>query len=147
MIKTAQKLGVRTVAVFSAADRGAKHVAMADEAVFIGNAVASESYLDGGKVLNAALATGADVILYSFFHRSSIVKFSRGCECRVCEGRVGDVFLSSFLSFLRVHLGFETALFFLFVVVNTGFETTVVGIDGMPYIQAILFYFFGQIPK
>jgi acetyl/propionyl-CoA carboxylase alpha subunit len=63
VIKTAQKLGVRTVAVYSEADRGAKHVAMADEAVFIGPAAASASYLDGAKILATALATGADVIL------------------------------------------------------------------------------------
>lgn len=62
VIRTAQKLGVRTVAVYSEADRGAKHVAMADEAVFIGPALASASYLDGAKILATALATGADVI-------------------------------------------------------------------------------------
>jgi len=63
VINTAQKLGVRTVAVYSEADRHAKHVAMADEAVFLGPAPASASYLDGEKVLAAALATGSDVLL------------------------------------------------------------------------------------
>lgn len=62
VIQTARKLGVRTVAVYSEADRHAKHVAMADEAVFLGPAPASASYLDGEKVLAAALTTGADVL-------------------------------------------------------------------------------------
>ncbi|KAG0608458.1 hypothetical protein M758_8G107400 [Ceratodon purpureus] len=80
VIKTAQKLGVRTVAVYSEADRGAKHVAMADEAVFIGPALASASYLDGAKILATALATGADAIHpgYGFLSESS--KFAELCK-------------------------------------------------------------------
>lgn len=76
VIKTAQKLGVRTVAVYSEADRGAKHVAMADEAVFIGPAPASASYLDGAKILATALATGADVILSSIGSLFLLVNFA-----------------------------------------------------------------------
>ena len=48
IIRTARRLGIKTVAVYSEADRDAMHVALADEAFFIGPAPARESYLDGG---------------------------------------------------------------------------------------------------
>ena len=59
VIDTARKLGVATVAVFSDADRGARHVAMADEAVHIGGSQPAESYLRGDAIIAAAQATGA----------------------------------------------------------------------------------------
>jgi len=62
IIRTAQMRGIRTIAVFSAADRHARHVRLADEAVFIGPAEAQASYLDQQAVLDAALNTGADAI-------------------------------------------------------------------------------------
>ncbi|HBS48572.1 MAG TPA: 3-methylcrotonyl-CoA carboxylase [Rhodobacteraceae bacterium] len=62
VITTAKRLGVRTVAVFSDADANAKHVAMADEAVHIGAAAVSESYLKGDRIIEAALRTGAQAI-------------------------------------------------------------------------------------
>ncbi|MGV6812588.1 MAG: acetyl/propionyl/methylcrotonyl-CoA carboxylase subunit alpha [Brevirhabdus sp.] len=62
VIETARKLGVRTVAVFSDADRGARHVALADEAVHIGPAQPAQSYLDIGAILEAARSTGAQAI-------------------------------------------------------------------------------------
>jgi 3-methylcrotonyl-CoA carboxylase alpha subunit len=62
IIRTARKLGARTVAVYSAADANAMHVAMADEAVAIGPAPARESYLNGEKIIAAAKATGAEAI-------------------------------------------------------------------------------------
>ncbi len=62
VIGTACRLGIRTVAVFSAADAGAMHVAMADEAVAIGPAPARESYLDIGRIIAAAKQTGAEAI-------------------------------------------------------------------------------------
>ena len=62
IIRTARKLGVRTVAVYSDADAKALHVRMADEAVHIGPSPARESYLVGEKIIEAARATGADAI-------------------------------------------------------------------------------------
>ena len=54
IIRTARSLGVRTIAVYSEADRGALHVRLADEAVSIGPAAAAESYLRPEKILAAA---------------------------------------------------------------------------------------------
>ncbi len=62
IIRTARRLGVRTVAVVSAADRGAPFARMADQAVEIGPGPASESYLRGDKIIAAALETKAEAI-------------------------------------------------------------------------------------
>ncbi|MBZ9674839.1 acetyl/propionyl/methylcrotonyl-CoA carboxylase subunit alpha [Mesorhizobium sp. ES1-1] len=62
VIRTARKLGVRTVAVYSDADAKSLHVEMADDAVHIGASPVSESYLRGDKIIAAALATGAGAI-------------------------------------------------------------------------------------
>ncbi|HET7413470.1 MAG TPA: acetyl/propionyl/methylcrotonyl-CoA carboxylase subunit alpha [Pararhizobium sp.] len=62
VVRTAGRLGVRTVAVYSDADAGALHVEMADEAVRIGPAAASESYLRGDRIIAAAKAAGAEAI-------------------------------------------------------------------------------------
>ncbi len=62
VIRTARRLGVRTVAVYSDADRNALHVRMADEAVHIGPSPARESYLRGDRIIEAAKATGAEAI-------------------------------------------------------------------------------------
>ncbi|WP_136656412.1 acetyl/propionyl/methylcrotonyl-CoA carboxylase subunit alpha [Nitratireductor sp. XY-223] len=62
VIRTARRLGIASVAVFSDADKNALHVEMADEAVHIGGAAAAESYLNGGRIIEAALATGAEAI-------------------------------------------------------------------------------------
>ena len=62
VFRTARRMGIRTIAVYSEADAKALHVREADEAVLIGPAPASESYLDATKVLAAAKATGAEAI-------------------------------------------------------------------------------------
>jgi propionyl-CoA carboxylase alpha chain len=62
IIRTARRLGIGTVAVYSDADRDALHVEMADEAVRIGPAAASQSYLDAAKIIAAAKETGAEAI-------------------------------------------------------------------------------------
>ncbi|MCA0848207.1 acetyl/propionyl/methylcrotonyl-CoA carboxylase subunit alpha [Salipiger thiooxidans] len=62
VMETARAMGLRCVAVYSEADAGAKHVAMADEAVCIGGAAPAESYLRGERIIEAARATGAGAI-------------------------------------------------------------------------------------
>jgi 3-methylcrotonyl-CoA carboxylase alpha subunit len=62
VIRTAQRLGIRTVAVYSDADASALHVRQADEAVHIGPSPARESYLRGERIIEAARATGAAAI-------------------------------------------------------------------------------------
>ena len=62
VIRTARRLGIRTVAVYSDADAKALHVRMADEAVHIGPSPARESYLRGDKIIDAAKSTGAEAI-------------------------------------------------------------------------------------
>jgi 3-methylcrotonyl-CoA carboxylase alpha subunit len=62
VIETARRLGVATVAVYSDADRDAKHVAMADEAIHIGAPAPADSYLRGDRIIAAALSTGAQGI-------------------------------------------------------------------------------------
>ncbi|PQO22949.1 acetyl-CoA carboxylase biotin carboxylase subunit [Rhodobacteraceae bacterium WD3A24] len=62
IFRTARELGIETVAVHSQADAGAAHVAEADHAVAIGPASARESYLDAGRVLEAARSSGADAV-------------------------------------------------------------------------------------
>ncbi|MBJ7448117.1 MAG: ATP-grasp domain-containing protein, partial [Brevundimonas sp.] len=62
VFRTARRMGIRTIAVYSEADARALHVREADEAVLIGPAPARESYLDAAKVLAAARATGAEAI-------------------------------------------------------------------------------------
>ncbi|MFI0846961.1 acetyl/propionyl/methylcrotonyl-CoA carboxylase subunit alpha [Mesorhizobium sp. IMUNJ 23232] len=62
VMRTARKMGVKAVAVYSDADAKALHVAMADESVHIGPSPVSESYLRAEKIIEAALATGAEAI-------------------------------------------------------------------------------------
>ena len=62
VISTCNAMGIATVAVYSEADAGARHVRMADEAVAIGEAAVSASYLRGERIIEAALRTGAEAI-------------------------------------------------------------------------------------
>jgi 3-methylcrotonyl-CoA carboxylase alpha subunit len=62
VIKTARRMGIATVAVYSEADANARHVRLADEAVLIGPPAARQSYLVAQKILDAALATGAQAV-------------------------------------------------------------------------------------
>jgi 3-methylcrotonyl-CoA carboxylase alpha subunit len=80
IIKTARRMGVRTVAVFSEADAGARHVRLADEAVCIGPAAARESYLVGEKIIAAARQTGAKAIHPGYGFLSENEGFCRACD-------------------------------------------------------------------
>jgi 3-methylcrotonyl-CoA carboxylase alpha subunit len=62
VIKTARRMGIRTVAVYSEADANARHVRLADEAVLLGPAAARESYLVADKIIDACLRTGAQAV-------------------------------------------------------------------------------------
>ncbi len=74
VMRTAQKMGIKTVAVYSDVDRNAPHVRFADEAVHIGNAPSSESYLVMDKIIEAAQQTGADGIHpgYGFLSENAV---------------------------------------------------------------------------
>ncbi len=79
IIRTARRMGIATVAVYSDADARAPHVAMADEAVRIGPAPAGESYLDADTILAAAHATGADAIHPGYGFLSERASFAEAC--------------------------------------------------------------------
>lgn len=79
VIRTAKALGFRTVAVYSVSDKGAPHVALADEAVCIGEGAASDSYLNGQKILDAAKATQADAIHPGYGFLSENSDFATAC--------------------------------------------------------------------
>ncbi len=79
VIRSAKELGVKTVAVFSDADRQATHVKMADESVYIGKSPANESYLLIDKIINAALETGAEAIHPGYGFLSENAVFSKKC--------------------------------------------------------------------
>ncbi|WP_334190427.1 acetyl/propionyl/methylcrotonyl-CoA carboxylase subunit alpha [Noviherbaspirillum sp.] len=76
---TAHRLGVKSVAVYSEADANAKHVAVCDEAVPIGPAPAKESYLKGDKIIEVALASGAQAIHPGYGFLSENEGFAKAC--------------------------------------------------------------------
>jgi 3-methylcrotonyl-CoA carboxylase alpha subunit len=77
IIRTARRLGIRTVAVYSDADAQALHVRQADEAVHIGPAPARESYLVGDRIIAAAKATGAEAIHPGYGFLSENAEFAQ----------------------------------------------------------------------
>ncbi|WP_428680851.1 acetyl/propionyl/methylcrotonyl-CoA carboxylase subunit alpha [Reyranella sp.] len=79
VIKTARRLGIKTVAVYSDADRTARHVAMADEAVHIGPSAARESYLVADRIIDAAKRTGAQAIHPGYGFLSENAGFADAC--------------------------------------------------------------------
>ena len=80
VIRGARDLGIRTVAVYSDADRNARHVRMADESVCIGESPPSESYLSVDAILQAARDTGADAIHPGYGFLSENAGFARACR-------------------------------------------------------------------
>ncbi|MFM7506616.1 MAG: acetyl-CoA carboxylase biotin carboxylase subunit [Rubrivivax sp.] len=80
VIKTARKMGIATVAVYSEADKDARHVELADEAVLLGPAPSRESYLVADRIIAAAKATGAEAIHPGYGFLSENEDFARRVE-------------------------------------------------------------------
>ena len=80
VIKTAKKMGIATVAVYSDADRDARHVELADESVFIGPAPSRESYLVADKIIQACKATGAEAVHPGYGFLSENEEFAKRVE-------------------------------------------------------------------
>ena len=95
VIKTARRLGIKTVAVYSDADAGARHVRLADEAVHIGPAAARESYLVIERIIAAARQTGAQAIHPGYGFLSENEDFCEACEA------AGIVFIGPPVSAIR----------------------------------------------
>src|ERR1700758_2886817 len=95
VIKTARRLGVATVAVYSEADANARHVRLADEAGLIGPAAARESYLVGERIREAAKRTGAEAIHPGYGFLSENEDFAEACE------KAGIVFIGPPASAIR----------------------------------------------
>src|SRR3984893_14903067 len=78
--RTAKRLGMRTIAVYSAADAGALHVRMCDEAHFIGGVEARESYLSIERLIEAGKKSGAECIHPGYGFLSENADFAAACE-------------------------------------------------------------------
>jgi 3-methylcrotonyl-CoA carboxylase alpha subunit len=92
---TAHRMGIKSVAVYSEADANARHVAVCDESVPIGPAPAKESYLRGDKIIEAALATGAQAIHPGYGFLSENEEFAEACA------KAGLVFIGPPASAIR----------------------------------------------
>src|SRR5580700_3154276 len=79
VMRTARRMGIATVAVYSEADADALHVTMADEARLIGPPPARQSYLDGAAVINAATESGAEAIHPGYGFLSENAEFAEAC--------------------------------------------------------------------
>lgn len=80
VIRSAKKLGIATVAVYSDADAQAQHVKQADEAVYIGESPAAQSYLQVDRIIQAALDTGAQAIHPGYGFLSENDQFAEACK-------------------------------------------------------------------
>ncbi len=80
IIKTAKRLGILTVAVYSDADSHALHVKLADESYYIGKSPSTESYLRGEKIVDIAIASGAQAIHPGYGFLSENAEFAELCE-------------------------------------------------------------------
>lgn len=80
IIRTLKDMGIKSVAIFSNADKDSLHATIADEAICIGPASVKESYLNKIQIINAALVTGADAIHPGFGFLSENPGFARMCE-------------------------------------------------------------------
>ena len=95
IIKTARRLGIHTVAVYSDADAGARHVRLADEALPIGAAPARDSYLNAARLIETALAAGTNAVHPGYGFLAENADFAEACE------RAGLVFIGPPASAIR----------------------------------------------
>jgi 3-methylcrotonyl-CoA carboxylase alpha subunit len=95
VIKTARRMGIRTVAVYSDADAGARHVRLADEAVHIGSSPAKESYLLIDRIIDACKSTGAQAVHPGYGFLSENEDFAEICQAN------GIVFIGPPVSAIR----------------------------------------------
>ena len=102
IIRTAKRMALRTVAVYSDPDRDAMHVALADEAVLIGPAPAKDSYLHIGAIMEAARTTSAEAIHPGYGFLSENADFAQACA----DG--GLVFIGPSAATIRL-MGFKSA--------------------------------------
>ena len=80
VIRACKEMNIKTVAIYSEADKDALHVRLADEAVCVGPAKSSDSYLNEKNILEAACLTGADSIHPGFGFLAENAKFAKMCE-------------------------------------------------------------------
>ena len=80
VMKTAKRMGIKTVAVYSEADKEARHVQLADEAVWIGPAPSRESYLSIDRIIQACKDTGAEAVHPGYGFLSENEQFAKRCE-------------------------------------------------------------------
>ena len=96
IMRTCQQLGIRTVAVYSDADRDLPHVAMADQAVCLGPAAARDSYLNIERLIMAVNETGADAVHPGYGFLSENTEFAKACEAN------GTIFVGPPANAIRV---------------------------------------------
>ena len=77
--RSAREMGIRSVAVYSDADKNALHVSHCDEAVHIGGSAAKDSYLLGDRIIQAAISSGAEAIHPGFGFLSENAEFAETC--------------------------------------------------------------------
>ncbi|MDY6948216.1 MAG: acetyl/propionyl/methylcrotonyl-CoA carboxylase subunit alpha [Pseudomonadota bacterium] len=102
VIATCRKLGIRTVAVYSEADAGARHVRLADEAYCVGPAASRESYLRGDRIIEVCKQTGAQAVHPGYGFLSENEGFAEACE------RNGIVFIGPPVKSIRA-MGLKSA--------------------------------------